>query len=487
MYRVDIAKDEYYDFILSKDTYIYDREISDNKLFKIDVTEDLCSEIGYKLNEDILLENISLTGYDNFFIKPENSITDTIIDPDVEYLISSGDTFCISTVSGYTKNLVYDIEEKNGFNLLKGGFYQGFFKIQNYPVEFFQTRMRKGWTVNMLLKFPISSESDLNRENTLSGVYGNEGFVFYLGTRAENKLSNLTNIEVNKLKDWYSFEFLDTENLYTYGYYALNGAPYSGYYNIKQGLPYTGRKYDVQLSERLTVFKENSDIIDNAFGVFVKPDGRIGYRTIYATDPCYTGDTIPSENINKNDFTIQDDCCENIVIKKIITKYFTVEECETKNPIIEQYEDKYILLSCVFERYIEYGTDCELKYGDYKKGSLKLMINGFTAFENKNFTEVIPHALDTDSKYQEGVPFNISFGGGTQGLFEAIPLDESKPFYNTLEKFFGGSFFGGVKHIEMYNIPLSFIDINKIIDSELTDYNLFRVVGGRRVFLKSLM
>jgi hypothetical protein len=483
MFKLDLEKNSYYDFVLTNDCKLFSRDINVSKLFYIDVTQNICDEIGEKIKEDLLINNISLTGYDNFFITPENSIPGTIINPEIEYKFNSGDSFCLHQVSGYTKNLKYEIEKQNGYNQLNGGFYQGFFKLFGYPVEFFPSRIRKGWTVNMLIHAPTSTTTSA----TLNDVFNNPGFIFYLGTRAENKFSNLTNTEITKLEDDYSFNFINTNNLYTVNYFKLNGEPYTGYFNYYDGLPYVGRTFNPSTSVRLDYNDKYKDITDNAFGVRITPDGRIGYRTIYATDPCYTGETQEVDDITNETFIDFTNKCDDFSVGKIITKYFTIEDSYTKNPVINLSEDKYLLVTVVFERDFSYDNSCQLKYGDYKKGSLSILLNGFTVYKNNNFSEIIPHELDIESKYQEGVPFNLSYGGGTQGLYEAVYLDPTKSIDGVLEKFFAGTFTGGVTSIEMYSTPLYVTEIRDLIKNNLSDYNLFQPKGGRRVFIKNII
>ena len=59
----------------------------------------------------------------------------------------------------------------------------------------------------------------------------------------------------------------------------------------------------------------------------------------------------------------------------------------------------------------------------FRMGRLKIYINGRIFYTIENFEEVIPRALDTDKERQLGVPFNISWGGGTQGLHENLTLN----------------------------------------------------------------
>lgn len=64
---------------------------------------------------------------------------------------------------------------------------------------------------------------------------------------------------------------------------------------------------------------------------------------------------------------------------------------------------------------------------------------------------------------QEGVPFNLSIGGGTQGLAETVYLNYMKPpeYVLPLEKEFGGSFIGWVKSFKFYTCPLNFAEITQ--------------------------
>lgn len=482
----EFEKNEYYDFVLTKDDTLDFKTIDlSSRLFYIDVTYKLCDTTGAETTTGVTLNNISLTGYDNFYIKPVNSLPNSIIDPEYTKTLADGTNFCLHAVSGYTSGLRYDIIDMDTYHKLDGGFYQGFYKLKNYPVEFLPNRFRKGWTVNTLLQLPTGSTTG-STEQVLNDIFNNDGFIFYLGTRAENKFANLTEIEANFINDNYNIELKNTNNLYTYGYYELDGEPYSGYFNYKDGLPYTGRVFNLETSELLIQKNKYGDIIDNAFGVIIKPDGRIGYRTIYANDPCYTGNTLNPDTINNNSFIDLTEDCNDYTLGRIITKYFIIEEVFTRNPIVNLTNSEPILITTIFERYIPYNDNCLLKYGDFKKGNLSIYLNGFKVLFKDNFNEIMPHELDITPELQEGVPFNISFGGGTQGLFESIKIDPDKNLPNTIETFFAGTFMGGVISIEMFNKPMYLNELKSHIAKNYPHYNLFIPRGGRRVFLRSL-
>jgi hypothetical protein len=537
MFYTALDKSDYFDLVVTKDCRDFYRDYNECKLININVTEDLCSIPGGVQTGEVELKNITLTGYDNFFIY--NGVTfntnnftwntatvawlnanfswlndigdgttgytvnnNTIIDinNDLTYIIESGDTFCFHEISGYSGNYCYEInhlELDNGvyYNKLNGGFYQGFYKIFGQNVEWFPARAKKGWTVDMVVHFPMDLSGTTSGTTSgetcviLNDIYpNNSGFIFYIGTRAENKFADQTTIEVQRLETEYSVTPLNTNNLYTYNsLITLDGLTnYIGYFNYYNGLMYTGRNYTTD-SQPLQYHQKYGDLTYNAFGIRVTNDGKIGYRTIYPTDVCYSGATQEVSGITNNSFIMEpDDPCVNYTKALIVTKYFTIEECYTKKPIINVSENKFLNITGVFERDFAYGDNCQLKYGDYKKGSFSIYLNGFLVFRNKNFIEVMPHELDTDSKYQEGVPFNISFGGGTQNLMDFISLDNTKHINTVLEKFFAGTFLGGVKSFKMHCVPLYTVEVKKEFRSIADMYDLPIINGGRQIFIKNL-
>lgn len=500
-------KNDYFDITISNDSVDFFRDYSDCDLINIDVSKSLHSTTNSYKGEGLILKNVTLTSYDNYFLSEsepfsgstyveQNTKNGTTIfsDPEMVYVIENGDKFQLHPVSGLTGNYTYDIElgKLSGneyYNQLKGGFYQGFYKIQNQPVEWFPNRARLGWTTNKLIHFPLYNKISGSTDNILNDDYsGNTGFIFYMGSRAENKFSDLTEIEVSKLDQYYGIKPKEGQSIYTYKErLTINGDDkYIGYYNYKDGLRYTGKSFS-ESSTKLAYLEDYSDLEYNAIGVRITPDGKIGYRTIYPTDKCYTGDTQDISGTTVNSFVKEVGSeCDNYDLSKIVTKYITIEECYTKKPIIDVNEDKYIHISTVFERDFPYGSECELKYGDYKKGTISIYINGFLVLRNKNFTEIITHGLNDIPELQETVPYNISFGGGTQNLIEATYLDNTKGVKNTLDKFFAGTFLGGVKELQMLCTPLYTMEIKDIVANIKNKYDLKTINGGRKVFINKL-
>jgi hypothetical protein len=120
----------------------------------------------------------------------------------------------------------------------------------------------------------------------------------------------------------------------------------------------------------------------------------------------------------------------------------------------------------------------------YRLGTLKIFVNGKLFMVAENFEEIIPRLLDVQKEKQIGVGYNISIGGGTQGLHDNLTFSGGCPesisgityqqdpecltthdLDNTiysgltthikLEEYFGGSMIGDVSAFRMYVEPLN--------------------------------
>jgi hypothetical protein len=134
-------------------------------------------------------------------------------------------------------------------------------------------------------------------------------------------------------------------------------------------------------------------------------------------------------------------------------------------------------------------------------GKLKLYVNGKLFMVVENFEEIIPRLLNVEKEKQIGVGYNISIGGGTQGLHDNLtfsggcPLELSGLTYqqdpeclttydlsNTeydglatnikLEQFFGGSMIGDISAFRMYTEPLNAAQIKHNFRILKNKYNL---------------
>ena len=134
---------------------------------------------------------------------------------------------------------------------------------------------------------------------------------------------------------------------------------------------------------------------------------------------------------------------------------------------------------------------------DFRKGRLKIYINGRIFYTFEDIEEIIPRALSTDKEKQVGVPYNISWGGGTQGLRENLTFSsttgtiyiqdpECLPTNDLvgttfsglttdilLEQNFAGSFDGGISQFRMYVEPLSADEVKHNFNLLKDTFNMF--------------
>ena len=516
MYKFRLTNDTYFDFKLSKDEVIYKRNYDMFKVIDVDLSVSLYSTGTTQTTSSATMTHIGLTGFDNGLITPAiTGVTATNVSG-YTYNIPQNSTFKFNPVSGFTSGFTYSIvnsvmpSSNQPYKQLNGGFYQGFFKLYGYPVEYFKTRANKGWSVNMIIALTSVNATGytINSLHPDYPISRTSGMIFYLGTRAENKylyitgdtlpeVYHITNEQpslftgrtISQIYSETNSTLFDQPNMYTRGGHLLsNGQKYSGYYNINDSTYYTGRTYNGGVP--LTIDYNYNDIINNAFSIFIY-NGKIGYRTVYATDPCYTGATQNPDNIGENTFITYTDCShKRHTIKKIITKKFTVEEVMSIDTMIktDNLTNRFLNVCVVFERDVTYKDDCNLKYGKYKNGTLKIYIDGSLVFNYKKFTEVIPHELDTTTYLQEGVPFNVSFGGGSQGLVDMYTISgitNTPPTTRLIDKFFSYAFIGGVKTMKMYMTPLDLTEVKTEFEKIKDTYDLLEVrTGGRYTYHK---
>lgn len=159
-----------------------------------------------------------------------------------------------------------------------------------------------------------------------------------------------------------------------------------------------------------------NDIYNNAFALRIKDDGSIGYRYL----------VLDCESDNKGKYTVE-----------------------------EGYSFPGVISDC------EWHT-VHVKVKNYiGKVKLYFYVDGKLVYITKDLPEFNFHALNDLYEKQEGVPFNISLGGGTQGLAETVQINymlEPTRVY-PLEENFAGTFIGYMKSFKFYNCSLEYMNI----------------------------
>ena len=176
----------------------YDTIVSENYYNPTDIDPNFCP----KTTE---ICDVGLTGIDNGLTKEMSGITMTaftglytttaetfnryIYDRRFKMHPISGNTTLANRLwndNSYAYNLSY-VDAGGDIGTvakLNGGFFQGFYKLQGYDYEVFPTRVSQGWSVELMLKYQFTGDTNVG----LNARYPeNKGTFFFMGSRAENK------------------------------------------------------------------------------------------------------------------------------------------------------------------------------------------------------------------------------------------------------------------------------------------------------------
>lgn len=149
---------------------------------------------------------------------------------------------------------------------------------------------------------------------------------------------------------------------------------------------------------------------------------------------------------------------------------YLVQDCEGEKPykILEGYSKNHIVPKdewCVIHVKI---------HAQLTTMQLRFYVNGNLVFITDPMPKLQLKALDEIMEKQETVPFNISLGGGTQGLCDVILPNYMIDPYRVypLEKHFGGSFIGYFKSFKFYDCDMEYLDIMDNFKNEMSNLGL---------------
>lgn len=204
-------------------------------------------------------------------------------------------------------------------------------------------------------------------------------------------------------------------------------------------------------SEIVLELDKNLDVYDNAIGFRITDDGRVGYRALKYTGYC-SGDTY-------------------------ITGV-TVEEQYSMSGMVKS--DEWTRVTVRFIANDRYNST-QLKCLGPRKGKLMFYVNCKLKAVFKNVDEFIARRLQEYKGKQVGVPFNISIGGGSQGLLESMTFDgqDNNDLGLLIEQNFAGSFIGQISQFKFYIEDQTWCDISSgcVMDSAKYGLTTCEVVG----------
>lgn len=465
------------------DTTVPDCTETENYLVSMsDYTYDMCHSKG------IRLENIGYTGVDNgLFVFDKNTITDkefNEIYTNSVFSVEEGDcTLKVHAVDGNSGAICYptSLVEHQGMicSKLNGGFYQGFFRTgDGCDYSVLPSSVGNGLSLEFEIKrHEFESECGEGMTTLNEKHPENKGIFFYIGTRAENKWIK-----------YYGDECCGTEGAEVPEYETSTG---------------------IKIGEKTGAFVESDNkhlIYDRTCGgvttlndtgdevAYVETSGKDLKENPFLVynRSCPDGKTVHSdlESLYLNSkYKVYKDLWGNALAFQVLDdgsvgyKYL-VKDCDSDNP------------DCDYKIESEYSYPDTVGYDEWANihvrilpstiGKMRLLfyVNGRLVLFSRELPMLSLRELDDLSEKQEGVSFNISLGGGTQGLCETVyGMEEfGTPCQQPLETEFGGSFIGYFKSFKFYSCSLNYNQLNENVSTMCGTVRDNKIYCGALVF-----
>lgn len=506
-----LYNDKYLDFMLSKDDV--QPVISNNNIDTININLNQ-KDKKYIVSDSIwekatpsttILQNVGYTGVDNGFIKYErdrignDEFLDLFTNSKLD-LSQHDEQLFLTEVSGNTQMFVYPIEHNEDYTSFKGGFYQGFFKIDGDVYQTLPHRIEKEWNFNFTLRVKDyeTPSNILNKRHE-----NNTGIFFYIGCRSENKFWELhkKNPEMEIYKedvtdDYYTdYDVMDADvvkhqylvneckNIFEDGYLLEQNDLTNVNLKDSKGNPVDETNfYEIKTDNKFIIFNRTKNGFtkdtwndDNEYYITGKTINHNLNYFIYLNriNKGYDKNTINKlieneteaydvlKDIENNAFALKINKDGSISYRYLSANCELIEE-KSKPNIVHNNEWCNIHLK-IKRASIEKTDTCD---DIYKQSTMRLYIyvNGHLKLVSKELPELMLKPLNDTPEHQEMIPYCLSIGGGTQGLAERILID----YYNIsdyvlpIEKYFGGTFIGDIKNFKFTPHYLDFTTISTI-------------------------
>ena len=422
---------------------------------------------------------------------------------------------------------------------LNGGFYQGFYKIAGYDYQVFPERVSLGWTAEFMLKYRWTGDTSVGLNNRYPD---NKGTFFYMGARAENKFYHYA--DGSPAQDTgYTRVTSGLTCMHTCGCSssANTASTCLSVYQISGGTSTNcscGCNCQCSVTAQYPESDPLYDEVSNALSLRLSGDTgnpKLCVKVFRITGGCETSGTCLTGLTYTTGTSVTEWCSTRGIFDFCSgTTYPNVEHWVQIDAVFQRNEwldtcDLYdkgglgLIVSTVFtatsannsisliepplthEQPYDPETTEVVKFNDmwneeiyYRLGTLKFYVNGRLFMVAENFEEIIPRLLNTERENQIGVGYNISLGGGTQGLHDNLTFSGGCPpelsgityqqdpeclttydLDNTiysglttqiqLETLFGGSMIGEISAFRMYTEPLNAAQIKhnfKILENK---------------------
>lgn len=320
-------------------------------------------------SDNLNLLDFGLTAYDNGRVnKMHNGLLITPSDTKlilyrVGYNNATGGTF----YNGYEISGVTSANTVGNYFELNGGYLQGFFKLQGQDFELLPNRFGEGITIENILRI----------DPTSSGIF------FLMGARAEDKyntyFSGETELIVEEESKPVSSGVVGQTNYVTTTITEFSGVTTSKGHYLNAFIDEEVKKKAFSSFEYSTdivpVEQPKTSTFENVIAFEITEDKKIAIKRINSLG--LVDDKVSDNSITSTGWTI-------------ITHVFTPDQTITDPEL--------------------------LKCADRRKGTLTFYVNGRRFWSVENYDEYYFTSIKNDDEKTLGVPYNISWGGGSFGL-----------------------------------------------------------------------
>lgn len=243
-------------------------------------------------------------------------------------------------------------------------------------------------------------------------------------------------------------------------------------YLTNDGIDISKNQYKIETDNKFLMFDRTKDGFNVCNWVEGSSALYIGTKTSFKNNlfllmnRTKTGYTVCDierlRNENMQEYNVLNDLYNNALAFRITDKgsigyrYFILNcDLEDKYEIKEGYSKEGLIKN---DEWFVVHVKIESFMGKMK---IKFYVNGNLVFISDELPLINLRALSEDEEKQETVPFNISLGGGTQGLADVVLPNYMIDPYRVypLEKHFAGSFIGYLKSFKMYDCNLEYENI----------------------------
>lgn len=255
---------------------------------------------------------------------------------------------------------------------VNGGYLQGFYKLKGYNYELVPSRFANGVTIESLMY--------------ISGTSYNDGYFYYMGQRAEDKYLPAFSGE--------SIQYTTTTTAVTNGSRGTVVSTVSklNFSGVTTSLGHFLNNYVQTTTQKTAINDQNQfqtgytgitdlGINDNVIGFFISSDKRIGYSRINTMG-------LVESNVSDN-----------------------------------MLGTGWTLITIVFNPYQQITDPKLLCCTDRRMGDFTVYVNGRRFWKITDYPEFYFRSTPNDKEKQIGVPYNISWGGGSFGLKHSYHYD----------------------------------------------------------------